>query len=215
MKVMPIKYHEAEEWLLNIHYAKRLPPITFSFGLFADNILIGILTYGSPVSHTLCEGICGKEYKDNVLELNRLCLLHNRKNEASFLIGNSLKLLPKNKIIVSFADTDMNHHGYIYQATNFIYTGLTDKHSEWRLKGSNLHQKNITIDYSLEERKANPDKFEIVQRTIKHRYIYFLADKKTKKEFHKKLNYKIYKYPKGQNKNYEVGYIPKVQGVLF
>ena len=215
MKVMPIKYHETEEWLMNIHYSKRLPSITYSFGLFEDNILIGIITYGMPVSHTLCEGICGKEYKDKVLELNRLCLLHNRKNEASFLVGNSLKLLPKPLIIVSFADTAMNHHGYIYQATNFIYTGLTDKHSEWRLKGSNLHQKNITIDYSLEERKANPDKFEIVQRTRKHRYIYFLGDKKKKSNMINKLNYKIKSYPKGDNKNYKVGYNPKVQGLLF
>jgi len=215
MKVVQIKYHETEEWLMNIHYAKRLPSITYSFGLFEDNVLIGIITYGMPVSRTLCEGICGKEYKDNVLELNRLCLLHNRKNEASFLVGNSLKLLPKPLIIVSFADTAMNHHGYIYQATNFIYTGLTDKHSEWRLKGSNLHQKNITIDYSLEERKANPDKFEIIQRTRKHRYIYFLADKKKKRNMINKLNYEIKSYPKGDNKNYKVDYNPKVQGLLF
>ena len=69
MVVMPIKYHECEEWLLKIHYAKRLPSITHSYGLYEDNKLEGIVTYGSPPSPSLCIGICGAEYKDRVLEL--------------------------------------------------------------------------------------------------------------------------------------------------
>jgi|TARA_R110002124_G_scaffold71486_1_gene191555 hypothetical protein len=215
MKVHQIKYHECEEWLLKIHYAKRLPPITYSFGLYDNDILEGIVTYGSPPSPSLCIGICGEDYRNSVLELNRLCLLNNKKNQASFLVGNSLKLLPKPSIIVSYADTKMNHHGYIYQATNFIYTGLSIKQSDWVLINSNKHGKTISEQYTLEERKNNPDKFKIVQRSRKHRYIYFLGDKKQKKEMLGKLNYNIEPYPKGDNKNYEVGHKPTVQGLLF
>ena len=215
MKVHQIKYHECEEWLLKIHYAKRLPPITYSFGLYDNDILEGIVTYGSPPSPSLCIGICGVEYKETVLELNRLCLLNNKKNQASFLVGNSLKLLPKPSIIVSYADTSMNHKGYIYQATNFIYTGLSDKRTEWRMINSNKHSKTIVELYSLEERQKNKEKFHMIDRPRKHRYIYFLGDKKQKKEMLGKLNYNIEPYPKGDNKNYEVGHKPTVQGVLF
>jgi len=215
MKVHQIKYHECEEWLLKIHYAKRLPLIMHSFGLFDNNILIGIVTYGMPASPSLCVGICGAEYRDRVLELNRLCLLYNRKNEASFLVGNSLKLLPKPTIVVSYADTSMNHNGYIYQATNFIYTGLSAKRTEWRIRGSNRHSRTLTAQHSLEEMQNNPDKFHRLDRPQKHRYIYFLGDKKQKKEMLGKLNYNIEPYPKGDYKNYEVGHKPTVQGLLF
>lgn len=215
MEVLPIKHQECEEWLLKIHYAKRIPLIMHSFGLYVDKKLDGIITYGMPASPALCVGVCGEDHRHLVLELNRLCLLNNKKNQASFLVGNSLKLLPKPSIVVSYADTSMNHNGYIYQATNFIYTGLSAKRTEWRIRGSNRHSRTLTAQHTLEEMQNNPDKFYRLDRPQKHRYIYFLGDKKQKKEMLGKLNYNIEPYPKGENVNYEVGHIPKVQGVLF
>lgn len=215
MEVLPIKHQECEEWLLKIHYAKRIPLIMHSFGLYVDKKLDGIITYGMPASPALCVGVCGEDHRHLVLELNRLCLLNNKKNQASFLVGNSLKLLPKPSIVVSYADTSMNHNGYIYQATNFIYTGLSAKRTEWRIRGSNRHSRTLTAQHTLEEMQNNPDKFHKLDRPQKHRYIYFLGDKKQKKEMLSKLNYNIEPYPKGDNVNYEVGHIPKVQGVLF
>jgi len=215
MEVLPIKHQECEEWLLKIHYAKRIPLIMHSFGLYVDKKLDGIITYGMPASPALCVGVCGEDHRHLVLELNRLCLLNNKKNQASFLVGNSLKLLPKPSIVVSYADTSMNHNGYIYQATNFIYTGLSAKRTEWRIRGSNRHSRTLTAQHTLEEMQNNPDKFHRLDRPQKHRYIYFLGDKKQKKEMLSKLNYNIEPYPKGENVNYEVGHIPTVQGVLF
>jgi hypothetical protein len=103
--VLPIKSEEAVPWILQKHYAKRLPSISYAFGLYENNQLIGVVTYGIPASNSLCEGVCGKQNKEYVIELNRLCLLNNDKNQSSFLVGNSLKMLPKPKIIVSYADT--------------------------------------------------------------------------------------------------------------
>ena len=125
MKVLPIKPFESYPWLLNKHYAKRIPQIMFAFGLYEENSMVGVITYGIPASPPLCMGICGKEYSDKVLELNRVCLMDNTKNQASFLVANSIKLLPKISIIVSYADTEHGHVGYVYQATNFLYTGLS------------------------------------------------------------------------------------------
>jgi len=215
MEVLPIKHEECEEWLLKIHYAKRIPLIMHSFGLYVDKKLDGIITYGMPASPALCVGVCGEDHRHLVLELNRLCLLNNKKNQASFLVGNSLKLLPKPSIVVSYADPSMNHNGYIYQATNFIYTGLSAKRTEWRIRGSNRHSRTLTAQHTLEEMKNNPDKFHMIDRPRKHRYIYFLGDKKQKKEMLSKLNYEVVPYPKGDNKRYVTDHIPTVQGVLF
>ena len=202
-KVQKISYEETKPFILNVHYAKRLPSITYAFGLFNKNELVGIVTYGSPPSQSLCKGIAGEEYSKIVLELNRLVLLNNNKNEASYLVGNSFKLLPKPSIIVSYADTSQNHTGYIYQATNFIYTGLSDKRTEWRMIDSNKHSKTICEQFTLDERKSKPDKFYVMDRPRKHRYIYIVALKKDKKKICKSLKYPIMEYPKFVNKNYE------------
>jgi len=194
-KVKATSYNSTKPYILGIHYAQRMPSISYSYGLFKDDVMVGIVCYGSPPSQSLCKGICGAEYKDKILELNRLCLKNNLKNESSYLVSQSLKLLPKPKVIVSYADTSQNHVGYIYQATNFLYTGLSDKRTEWRMKGSDLHSKTICEKYTLEERKDN-DMFYVTDRPRKHRYVYMIGNKKFVKQAKKDLRYPINDYPK-------------------
>ena len=195
-KIRRVSYEETKPFILDIHYAKRMPSITFAYGLFKSNSLIGVVCYGSPPSPSLCIGIAGEENKDIILELNRLVLKDNQKNQASILISASFKLLPQPKIIVSYADTEQDHIGVVYQATNFMYTGLSDKRTEWRMKNSNLHSKTICETYSLQERINNPDKFISVDRPRKHRYLYIVGNKRDKKKLKKQIKYKFQKYPK-------------------
>ena len=119
-----------KDFILNIHYAHRMPSISYAFGLYEDDELVGVCTYGKPPSSTLQKGVCGEKYAKNVWELNRLVLKNNKPNEASYFVSRTLKMLPRPMIIVSFADTKQNHLGIIYQATNFIYTGLSAKRTD-------------------------------------------------------------------------------------
>ena len=217
MNVLPIKPFETYEWLLKKHYAKRVPQIMHAFGLYENNILIGVVTYGIPSSPSLCMGICGKKYEKNVLELNRLCLINNQKNESSFLVGNSLKMLPKPTIVVSYADCGQNHIGYVYQATNFLYTGLSAERVDWAIKGmENKHSKTISDGMTLESIKEKyGDKFYYKERTRKHRYIYFVGNKYQKKEMLESLNYPPQNYPKGESKKYDAGANVDTQMVMF
>ena len=194
--VKQISYNDTKPFILDIHYAKRMPSISYAYGLFDSGDLIGVISYGSPPSPSLCKGIAGVENKSLVIELNRLVLKNNKKNQASMLIGASFKLLPKPKIIVSYADTEQEHTGVVYQATNFIYTGLSDKRKEWRIIGKNIHSKTVCETYSLQERKTNKDKFEHVDRPRKHRYVYLIGNKNEKKKLLKDLKYKVQEYPK-------------------
>ena len=143
-----------------------------------------------------------------------MCLQDNHRNQSSYLISQSLKLLEKPKIIVSYADTSKGHVGYVYQATNFIYTGMSAKRTEWRIKGSNLHSKTITEQSTLEERQNNPDKYEVVERPQKHRYIYIIGNKKDKKLLTKCINYRSMPYPKGDTKRYDSGKSVQSQLIL-
>jgi len=201
-EIKKINYEDTKPFILNIHYAKRMPSISFAYGLFFNKELVGVVSYGHPPSQSLCKGIAGENNKHLVLELNRLVLKYNKKNEASMLVGKSIKLLPKPKIIISYADISQNHIGYIYQATNFIYTGLSAKRKEWQMIGKNKHSFTICEQYTLKERKNNPDKFYIINRPRKHRYLYFIGSKQEKRKLIQQLKYPIFNYPKSNEVNH-------------
>jgi len=205
--VQPIPQKDTHYFLLNIHYAKRIPSISHSFGLFKNGELVGVITYGMPASSTVAKGLMGQRYADNVLELNRLCLLNNEKFEASRLVAGSLKQLPKPSAIISYADHAQNHEGIVYQATNFIYLGLTDAHKDWAVKGyENTHSRSFGHMFDgeniLQQIKDHfQDDFYYVQRSRKHRYLMLVGSKTQKKEMLKDLRYEIQPYPKERVSN--------------
>lgn len=203
MEVRKVETKMCDDLILNVHYAHRKPSISFAYGLFENNELIGCCTYGTPASSSLLKGVCGVEYKGIVKELNRLVLKYNRKNEASFLISQSLKLLPKPLIIVSYADTEQGHNGIVYQASSFLYTGLSAKRTDWKIKGmEHLHGATIADMSRGKENRAKymrekfGEDFYLKERSRKHRYIKFLGSKVERKKMLKALNYQIQEYPK-------------------
>lgn len=197
--VAPILPKDADYLILNVHYAKRRPSISYAFGLFEDGNLVGVITYGTPASSTLLRGVCGDEWAENVLELNRLVLLNNKPHEASRLVGASLKLLPKPKVIVSYADTKQDHEGIVYQATNFIYTGLSSKFLDPVVKGLE-HQHHATYAHGLSNKqlieKFGAENVYFIERSRKHRYITFVGSKTQRKQMRKDLRYPVLPYPK-------------------
>ena len=215
MKVKPIKSEQSYSWLLNRHYAKRIPSISYAFGLYDNDDFIGVVTFGTPSSSPLRAGIAGNDYISDIVELNRLCVESDIKNASSYLVANAIKQIPKNKIIVSYADTDMGHHGYIYQATNFIYTGLSAKRTDWKVKGlEHLHGATIADMSRGQENRAEwmrekyGDGFYLEDRPRKHRYILIHGSKSYRKAVLANLNYPVEPYPKGDQSRYDAsGYI--------
>lgn len=230
-KVFPIDTFDTKEWLLKKHYAHRMCPISYAFGLFENNVIVGVCTYGHPFSPGLKKCL-GEAYHDTLLELNRLCVNDNLpKNTLSWFVSQTFKFLPKPVPIVSFADSEQGHHGYIYQATNWIYTGLSVPFTDVKVKGfEHLHQASIGDKVGradknenvagksrkkLLEEKFGKENIFLEERARKHRYFMFLGSKSDKKKMLKCLTYKIQPYPKGDNKTYDSSYEPKVQLSLF
>ena len=192
LHVRQISYQDALPFVLNIHYARSMPCVQYAFGLFEGIEMIGVVTYGQPASPNLCFGLAGKENAKNVLELNRLVLLpeKNGSNHASYLVAKSLKMLPEKTFVVSYADWGGWHHvGYVYQATNFLYTGITKERTDIYSDGHSRHY--------VEGETRRKD------RTAKHRYVYLVGNKRVVKQMRKELNYKILDYPKGVSEHYD------------
>ena len=198
-----IPYKLAMDMVIKLHYLHRKCPCSFAFGLFdKNNEIKGVVVYGVSCSSTLLKGICGPEEAHNVYELNRLWVDDSvPKNGESFLIANTIKQLDK-EIIVSFADTSKVHVGYVYQATNFLYCGLSAKFLDPKVRGKeNMHHATYAHGMTMKQVKEvyGEENVYYVERPRKHRYVFFNCNKRRKKELKKKLRYKIYPYPKKES----------------
>ena len=221
--VKSIKTEDLKEWLLYKHYLKRLCSISFAFGLFQDNILVGVCSFGNAVPNQMKKSICGAEYMHLVYELNRLCLNDNLpKNTASFFVSSCIRKLPKPMIVVSYADKSKGHTGYVYQACNFYFTGESHTQKDWVLKGSeHLHSRTLMDEFAFEKNRVQKlkekygERLYQVQRPAKNRYVLFHGTKKQKRALKKSALFTPMPYPKDKNKRYDASYKTHPQFILF
>ena len=221
IEVMPISAAQAMPWILLRHYARRKCSISFAFGAYRGADLIGVVTYGTPASAPLRTGLAGDRWAPHVLELNRLCC-ENSPNVASRLVGRSLALLPKPSLVVSFADLSVGHVGYVYQACNFIYTGLSALRSDWSVRGEeHLHGATIADrsrgqpDRAAWMRQQYGDRFYLRPRSRKHRYVYLCGDRRQIRAMKRDLRYSVEAYPKGDTQAHAAITVVHPQGRLI
>jgi hypothetical protein len=222
-RVLSIKKELCKEWLLKKHYLKRMTSFSYSFGLYDKNILVGVLTYGNAIPLTMKKSLFGEKHMDLVYELNRLCINDNlNKNASSYFISKSFKILPKPLIIVSYADCNFGHTGYVYQAANFMYTGKSHTQKDWKLKGKeHIHSRTLMDEFPYQKNRIKKlkekygDKLYQVERKAKNRYVYIISNKIDKKNIMKQKLFNLKPYPKGDNKRYDASYKPTIQTEMF
>lgn len=175
--------HEATKYAcLNWHYSKCLPVGKLvKIGAWENDKFIGVVIFGRGANKSL-----GEPYKldqTECCELVRIALT-DHKTPVSRIMSIAIKLL-KNihkqlKLVISFADSEQNHHGGIYQATNWIYVGKTNSADEYLYKGKRWHGRAFRKSLGSHLNYMNKG-LEIVQGSQKHRYLMPLNDEmKTK-----------------------------------
>lgn len=181
LKVTPIPLITAKNLIVAKHYLHSLPGGTkLSFGVFLDNRLLGALTLGvGPANgHRLVDGATA----DDCLTLTRLWLSDELPaNSESRIIGIILRSLRKHthlKFLLSYSDPSQGHLGTIYQATGWLYTGLSVVMPLYDLgDGIARHCRTVAQvfgSHSKEHFVQNGIDVKLVPQTAKHRYIYFL-----------------------------------------
>jgi hypothetical protein len=148
----------------------------FNFGLYKSGVLVGVCIFHSPSVPETLKGCFGLERSDQkgIYELGRLCLNPeiNEKNVLSWFVSRCIKLLKKEtkvRAILSYADSSL-HTGFIYQATNFNYYGLTDQKKDFWFE---------LDDGSFKKHQRGPvkgKKGEWRLRDRKHRYLLVFDD---------------------------------------
>lgn len=206
--VKQIPKSETDEWFLKKHYAHRLPCISYAFGLYGENGLCGVCSFGMPPNYVEMEA--WKPWE--LLELNRLCVEDGLpKNTLSFFVSQCFKLLPQPRVLISYADLGKGHHGYIYQATNWLYTGVGGEGCKVYIMkdGSEKHQRH--------GEDLNKDNIDHIELTVgKARYYMFIGNKTDRKKMLTKLRFTVLPYPKGDNIRYDSSAkIDNIQQILF
>lgn len=134
---------------LKFHYAKAIPVNTIGYNVYNDkDEWCGCILYGTGANYHI-----GDEYglvQGQALELVRVAL-NGKQEHTSQAVAMSLKQLHKDcplcKLVVSYADSDQNHLGTIYQATNWVYVGSVQEgqpSGAWYINGKKTHNKTIS-----------------------------------------------------------------------
>ncbi len=172
--------HEAARYAVeNWHYSKVLPvPPLVKVGAWEDGKFIGAVIFSRGANNNLLKpfGLTCVEG----CELTRVALTQH-KTQVSRIIKMAMMFLKKNspslRLIVSFADPSEGHHGGIYQAGNWIYTGRRPPTIEFIAPdGKQWHGRMVSKDGRIKVqgkyRKCwKTSQCTPVEKTGKHRYL--------------------------------------------
>jgi hypothetical protein len=115
-------------------------------GVWEGGKFIGVVVFG--------RGACPHLHKKHKLRTTEVCeltrvALDTHKTPVSRIISIAMRMLKKKigsiRLIVSFADTDQGHYGGIYQAGNWVYTGMTSPKNYYiNTDGKKVQDRHVT-----------------------------------------------------------------------
>lgn len=175
----------------NWHYSKCMPTNkTVKIGAWENNKFIGVVIFSPGATPTLY-----KTYnitQQQGCELTRIAL-NKHKNPVSRILSLAIKFLKKSnpgmELIISFADSKENHHGGIYQATNWIYVGEAGPRKIPFINGKQIHERSLSELVKKNKIKRSDCEWKIAKP--KHKYLYPLN-----KEMYKLVSKLAKPYPK-------------------
>lgn len=139
--------HEAAEYACrNWHYSACLPSGKLSrFGVWEDGRFIGCVLFGRGATPAI-----GKPFGLTQLEVCELVRIALAEHAApvSRIVAIILRLLhrcsPGLKLVISYADPGMQHHGGIYQAGNWLYLGTSQPQTRKMAYGKPYHKRSVS-----------------------------------------------------------------------
>ena len=160
------------------HYSRTMPVGKLvHLGVWEADVFIGAIVYGWGATHQL--GPSFGVPMTACTELVRVALT-THGTPVSKLLAISVRMFrqhcPGVRLLVAFADTSQGHLGGIYQAGNWLYTGMTKHNAAILYRGKILHQRAFTGHNFGTPRKPLPASATKIRGPAKHRYCYPLDE---------------------------------------
>ena len=169
--------HEAAKYAVeHWHYSKCLPAGKMvKVGVWENDKFIGCLLFSRGANNNLLKPYGLKTTEG--CELTRIALAKHITPVSrimSIAIKMLKKLSPGLRLIVSYADSDQDHYGGIYQATKWIYDGHTGQREKYIYKGQELHPRTASSKFGGSI--VGVPGLRKVHTGHKYRYLYPLDD---------------------------------------
>jgi hypothetical protein len=141
--------YAVEHW----HYSRSLPcSKTARLGVWEDGKFIGVVVFAWGANRHLAG-----EYKLRMTECAELCriALNKHMTPVSRIISIAVKMLKREmsgiRLLVSYADLNQGHEGKIYQASNWLFVGMTGYEAGITLNGKLTHRRTINSKYGTSD----------------------------------------------------------------
>jgi hypothetical protein len=141
--------HAVEHW----HYSRSLPcSKTARLGVWEDDKFIGAIVFAWGANRHLAG-----EYKLKMTECAELCriALDKHRTPVSRILSIAVRMLkremPGIRLLVSYADLNQGHEGKIYQASNWLFVGVTGHEAGIMLNGKLTHRRTINSKYGTSD----------------------------------------------------------------
>ena len=173
--------HEAAKYAVEKwHYSHSMPtPPIIKIGAWEGNKYIGCVLFSRGANNNLGSPYGLKAIE--VCELTRVALAKH-STPVSQIVAVCIRFLKNNspgvRLIVSFADPNQGHIGTIYQAGNWLYSGMANSTPKYKTKdGKILHNRQVSkVGYKPQygEMRKVPriDECEVIPQLDKYRYLY-------------------------------------------
>ena len=205
----------AKTFIKRFHYSKTCSNIVVALGEFVGNDLKNCIVFNYCAGREMAKQVMKGGDNSNTLELARMVSIEPKpKNLESYCISRAFAWLKKNmpniKVIISYADNSVGHHGYCYQASGFTYYGQSRPCKEHYLDNKRIHERVLNSRYgtscSEELKKILGDRYVYkLNESTKSRYYKILAQSKRElKEINKNILVESLPFPKGDNQRYDM-----------
>jgi hypothetical protein len=178
LKVAPCDTKAARYSVENWHYSRTLPVGKLvKFGAWEDGQFVGSVMYAWGANHHLA-GQFGLDMVE-CCELVRVAL-RSHHSPVSQIVAATLpqlkRLNPGVRLVVSFADPFQGHHGGIYQAGNWVYTGRSASKTEFIMPDGTMLNRRAYTGQQFGGGRSSVGALPRAARRIKvpgkHRYVY-------------------------------------------
>jgi len=163
----------------NWHYSGSVPvPPLVKVGVWESGVYIGVVIFSRGANNNLLRPFGLHQVEG--CELTRVALTKHL-SPISRIVSLAIKFLRHNssnlRLVVSFADPTEGHHGGIYQAGNWIYTGRQPASTEYlapdgkQWHGRMVSKTGLTQVHGRTRIVWRHDQCTPIERPGKHRYL--------------------------------------------
>lgn len=162
--------YAVEHW----HYSRTMPSAfarLACIGVWENLQFIGAVVFSHGSNRNI-----GSPYGLSIYECSECVRIAMKRHQSPVtqVLARSIKMVknmsPGVRLLVSYADTEQDHTGTIYQASNWFYVGLTSAGNQYLLNGKKWHKEALWASFGTNNSNALGAK--IVPGSQKHKYLY-------------------------------------------